>query len=949
MGDRISGLADPLLLHILSFLQTKDAVATSRVSKRWRHLWRSLPKLHFDDRSFPSVEFFVQFVDAALHLVRLDSVQIFVLKCKRSSVPEVKVNVWVNALANYKLTYLELHCRSRRQRIWLPSSLFICNTVSVLKLTGFGVLNLSTVDLPSLEVLHLKDVEFSNSECMPRLLSCCLHLEELVLKGLKLPGFEHWKNEYARFEHLLFADVPESVFPMEVFSNVQFLNLRESNIRHTGDDIPTFHNLIHLQIDEFSCIDWSIVRLLQGFPKLQSLIICKIWGKMYGDDDSDDDDSGDECWMKFSTPDVPPCVSSHLKELAYFGFEGRKLELDILEYIMKNATVLRTVIVGRADTCERNDFEMLKQLSSYPRCSPNCRLFYDILKKSIEEAKRNFVTVRINDLPDSLLLHILSFLPAKEAVGTCLLSKRWRPLWPSLPTLELKREDFQRLQFFQQFVDKMLKFVDLKSVKKCVLCLSYYKTREYFRPQKISRWINAMMSTQVEHLELHLMPRMGDYELPSSVFTANNIKVLKLSGTRISTVTVGTLSHVNLPLLEVLHLKCFEFTDVRSLGMLLSACALLKHLVLRHLYGTFNCPLDIGGLNDLVTADVPQFLLPWKVFSNARFLHFHWYLLSHVKFTPDIPTFYNLTYLEFESYHHDWKTTLRLLQSCPKLEILVIGAFVCSEMPESTIIDVPQCVLSCLKEFHLDGYQGKNEEEIDGEISGGDISNGYRFVNKERMQRQGEKTVTLSKAVDANLGIRPRLLALRGCSLASIEGVSNPRALPNLKVWDTGDIPSCSSLDDKVDSDSELDMSCKTNIKSVDIPVSFTSGNISFHDQSHPGYMQPTFFPDHVSTGFIYLSMSSSVITVPTGCSTSSEYQHWNVMEAEYFVKELQIGLKTTLLYPSIIIGSLRFFFFKRQENLGILASYNLNLLRLVEKSSNSIGQDLNSKSVMLT
>lgn len=34
----------------------------------------------------------------------------------------------------------------------------------------------------------------------------------------------------------------------------------------------------------------------------------------------------------------------------------------------------------------------------------------------------------------------------------------------------------------------------------------------------------------------------------------------------------------------------------------------------------------------------------------------------------------------------------------------------------------------------------------------------------------------------------------------------------------------------------------------------------------------------------------------------------WNVMEAEYFVKELKIGLKTTLLYLSIIIGSLRSF-----------------------------------------
>ncbi|KAI9107976.1 hypothetical protein K1719_020849 [Acacia pycnantha] len=290
---------------------------------------------------------------------------------------------------------------------------------------------------------------------------------------------------------------------------------------------------------------------------------------------------------------------------------------------------------------------------------------------------------RISDLPDSLLLHILSFLPAKVAVATCLLCKRWRPLWPSLPSLDLKRQDFQRLKFFHQFVDKMLKFVDLKSVKKFVLRLGYDETDEYFRPQKISRWINAMMTTKVEHLELHLMPRKGDYELPSSVFTTNNIKVLMLSGSTgfvgwIRTVTVGTLSHVNLPLLEVLHLKDVKFSDDRSLGMLLSACALLKHLVLIDLYGKFNCPLDIGGLNHLVTADVPQFLFPLKVFSNARFLRFHLCMLQNlllVKVTPvpDIPTFYNLTHLEFRYFSYDWNTTLKYLQSCPKLEILVIG------------------------------------------------------------------------------------------------------------------------------------------------------------------------------------------------------------------------------------------------------------------------------------
>ncbi|XP_028806313.1 F-box/LRR-repeat protein 13-like [Neltuma alba] len=235
---------------------------------------------------------------------------------------------------------------------------------------------------------------------------------------------------------------------------------------------------------------------------------------------------------------------------------------------------------------------------------------------------------RISDLPDSLLLHILSFLPAKEAVATSLLSKRWRPLWPCLPTLDLKRQDFQRLRFFHRFVDRMLKLADLKSVRKFVLWLDYYDHHEYFRPWKISKWINiAVVSNKIEHLELRLNPDKGHFELPSGIFTNNNIKVLKLSVWSLlstSGVTVGTLSHVNLPLLEVLHLADVEFADFRSLGMLLSACPLLKHLVVRFSHVTNYCPLDIGRLNHLVTAEVPESLLPLKVFANATFLYFHW-------------------------------------------------------------------------------------------------------------------------------------------------------------------------------------------------------------------------------------------------------------------------------------------------------------------------------------
>ncbi|KAI9108096.1 hypothetical protein K1719_020969 [Acacia pycnantha] len=287
---------------------------------------------------------------------------------------------------------------------------------------------------------------------------------------------------------------------------------------------------------------------------------------------------------------------------------------------------------------------------------------------------------RISDLPDSLLLHILSFLPVKEAIATSYLSKRWRPLWFSLPTLEFRRQDFQRFTFFHQFVDKMLELVDLKAVKKFVFeCEYYYKSREYFRPWKISDWINAVIVQKVEHLELHLYIKNNGYEFPSNIFTAKNIKVLKLSGGLL----VGiTLSHVNLSLLQVLHLKRVRFPDSRSLGILLSGCVLLRDLVIKSVY--VDPPLDIGGLNHLVTAEVPQ-TISWRVLSNVTFLRLH---TCNYTLGPDIPTFYNLTYLEFECYPFDWKTTLRLLQSCRKLEILVIQ-MACQKLRPTATATVP--------------------------------------------------------------------------------------------------------------------------------------------------------------------------------------------------------------------------------------------------------------------
>lgn len=49
--DRISQLSDDLLIKILSLVSTKDAVAMSLLSKRWKSLWTLVPRLIFGDYS----------------------------------------------------------------------------------------------------------------------------------------------------------------------------------------------------------------------------------------------------------------------------------------------------------------------------------------------------------------------------------------------------------------------------------------------------------------------------------------------------------------------------------------------------------------------------------------------------------------------------------------------------------------------------------------------------------------------------------------------------------------------------------------------------------------------------------------------------------------------------------------------------------------------------------
>ncbi|KAK7388865.1 hypothetical protein VNO78_23692 [Psophocarpus tetragonolobus] len=67
---------------------------------------------------------------------------------------------------------------------------------------------------------------------------------------------------------------------------------------------------------------------------------------------------------------------------------------------------------------------------------------------------------RLSNLPDEIIHHVLSFLEAVSAVQTSVLSKRWRPLWTSLPVLNFQSSSFYDPILFPVFVNRFLALRD---------------------------------------------------------------------------------------------------------------------------------------------------------------------------------------------------------------------------------------------------------------------------------------------------------------------------------------------------------------------------------------------------------------------------------------------------------------------------------------------------------
>ncbi|GMN64164.1 hypothetical protein TIFTF001_033228 [Ficus carica] len=207
---------------------------------------------------------------------------------------------------------------------------------------------------------------------------------------------------------------------------------------------------------------------------------------------------------------------------------------------------------------------------------------------------------RISELPEAIIIHILSFLPTLNAVRTSLLSKRWRHMWTSVPAIDicdsrdipcLRRRDegnSGRKKFYN-FVDMCLKhqYADT-TISKFRLSVNYYGGSS-----RVDDWLRFLGKKTVQELELHVLPMKARYCLPHSIINFRSLTLIKLTG-----LALVNFAPTSLPSLKELCLSYIQMDD-RVLNNLLLSCIFLETLQVHYCYGLVNPKVSSLSLESL--------------------------------------------------------------------------------------------------------------------------------------------------------------------------------------------------------------------------------------------------------------------------------------------------------------------------------------------------------------
>ncbi|RZC81918.1 hypothetical protein C5167_044491 [Papaver somniferum] len=201
---------------------------------------------------------------------------------------------------------------------------------------------------------------------------------------------------------------------------------------------------------------------------------------------------------------------------------------------------------------------------------------------------------KLSNLPDALIHHILSFLPTKCAMSTCILSKRWKHVSNSIQILDFRKwrtqkgtivffgkEEKLETWCFMNFVDTVLFLHQRRDIQKFYLDLD-----ELFDESRVNKWISTIMNSKVEEFGLSIKLLSFYSEFRPSIFCSDSFSIchsltlLDLNFHRITDANKFNIANtVSFPKLKILRLKLLIFVN-ETLTRFISNCPILEELSL---------------------------------------------------------------------------------------------------------------------------------------------------------------------------------------------------------------------------------------------------------------------------------------------------------------------------------------------------------------------------------
>lgn len=126
--------------------------------------------------------------------------------------------------------------------------------------------------------------------------------------------------------------------------------------------LPAFNNLNKLELILHSYGEY-ITKFLERSPNLEHLIL-ELDNKKFRSEKT------------FTPPEfVPVCLSSHLKTIYMRGFNGRWVELEVLNYLLGYGQVLDELTISSHPTLGyRKEESLSKEILLFPRASRTCEV-----------------------------------------------------------------------------------------------------------------------------------------------------------------------------------------------------------------------------------------------------------------------------------------------------------------------------------------------------------------------------------------------------------------------------------------------------------------------------------------------------------------------------------------------------------------------------------------------